>query len=259
MKKEKLTIIKVGGKIVEDGSALQRLLSDFSTIDGRKLLVHGGGRSATAIAARLGIETKMVDGRRITDDSMLEVVTMVYGGLVNKRIVAGLQAAGVNAVGLTGADMNAVLSVRRSVGVVDYGWVGDVRIVNADAISTLVENGYCPVIASITHDGKGHLLNTNADTMAGETAKALASRYDVDLVYCFEKAGVLFDENDDSSVIDEINPCEYSELKKSGKITGGMIPKLDNAFSCVAAGVSRVVITRADLIADANAGTKIVG
>lgn len=259
MKKEKLTIIKVGGKIVEDGSALQRLLSDFSTIDGRKLLVHGGGRSATAIAARLGIETKMVDGRRITDDSMLEVVTMVYGGLVNKRIVAGLQVAGVNAVGLTGADMNAVLSVRRSVGVVDYGWVGDVRIVNADAISTLVENGYCPVIAPITHDGKGHLLNTNADTMAGETAKALASRYDVDLVYCFEKAGVLFDENDDSSVIDEINPCEYSELKKSGKITGGMIPKLDNAFSCVAAGVSRVVITRADLIADANAGTKIVG
>lgn len=259
MKKEKLTIIKVGGKIVEDGSALQRLLSDFSTIDGRKLLVHGGGRSATALAARLGIETKMVDGRRITDDSMLEVVTMVYGGLVNKRIVAGLQAAGVNAVGLTGADMNAVLSVRRSVGVVDYGWVGDVRIVNADAISTLVENGYCPVIAPITHDGKGHLLNTNADTMAGETAKALASRYDVDLVYCFEKAGVLFDENDDSSVIDEINPCKYSELKKSGKITGGMIPKLDNAFSCVAAGVSRVVITRADLIADANAGTKIVG
>ena len=152
-----------------------------------------------------------------------------------------------------------MLSVRRSVGVVDYGWVGDVRIVNADAISTLVENGYCPVIAPITHDGKGHLLNTNADTMAGETAKALASRYDVDLVYCFEKAGVLFDENDDSSVIDEINPCEYSELKKSGKITGGMIPKLDNAFSCVAAGVSRVVITRADLIADANAGTKIVG
>ena len=259
MKKEKLTIIKVGGKIVEDGSALQRLLSDFSTIDGRKLLVHGGGRSATALAARLGIETKMVDGRRITDDSMLEVVTMVYGGLVNKRIVAGLQAAGVNAVGLTGADMNAVLSVRRSVGVVDYGWVGDVRIVNADAISALVENGYCPVIAPITHDGKGHLLNMNADTMAGETAKALASRYDVDLVYCFEKAGVLFDENDDSSVIDEINPCEYSELKKSGKITGGMIPKLDNAFSCVAAGVSRVVITRADLIADANAGTKIVG
>lgn len=259
MKKEKLTIIKVGGKIVEDGSALQRLLSDFSTIDGRKLLVHGGGRSATALAARLGIETKMVDGRRITDDSILEVVTMVYGGLVNKRIVAGLQAAGVNAVGLTGADMNAVLSVRRSVGVLDYGWVGDVRIVNADAISTLVENGYCPVIAPITHDGKGHLLNTNADTMAGETAKALASRYDVDLVYCFEKAGVLFDENDDSSVIDEINPCEYSELKKSGKITGGMIPKLDNAFSCVAAGVSRVVITRADLIADANAGTKIVG
>lgn len=259
MKKEKLTIIKVGGKIVEDGSALQRLLSDFSTIDGRKLLVHGGGRSATALAARLGIETKMVDGRRITDDSMLEVVTMVYGGLVNKRIVAGLQAAGVNAVGLTGADMNAVLSVRRSVGVVDYGWVGDVRIVNAAAISTLVENGYCPVIAPITHDGKGHLLNTNADTMVGETAKALASRYDVDLVYCFEKAGVLFDENDDSSVIDEINPCKYNELKNSGKVTGGMIPKLDNAFSCVAAGVSRVVITCADLIADANAGTKIVG
>ena len=259
MKKEKLTIIKVGGKIVEDESALRRLLADFSTMDGKKLLVHGGGRSATALAARLGIETKMVDGRRITDDAMLEVVVMVYGGLVNKRIVAGLQAIGVNAVGLTGADMDALLSVRRPAGKVDYGWVGDVRRVNADAVSMLIENGYCPVIAPITHDGEGHLLNTNADTMAGETAKALAQRYEVELVYCFEKAGVLSDGNDDSSVIREINSCKYKELKDSGVVSGGMIPKLDNAFACISAGVSRVVITRADLIADADAGTKIVG
>lgn len=259
MKKEKLTIIKVGGKIVEDESALRRLLADFSTMDGKKLLVHGGGRSATALAARLGIETKMVDGRRITDDAMLEVVVMVYGGLVNKRIVAGLQAIGVNAVGLTGADMDALLSVRRPAGKVDYGWVGDVRRVNADAVSMLIENGCCPVIAPITHDGEGHLLNTNADTMAGATAKALAQRYEVELVYCFEKAGVLSDGNDDDSVIKEINSCKYKELKDSGVVSGGMIPKLDNAFACISAGVSRVVITRADLIADADAGTKIVG
>jgi len=254
--KEKLTIIKVGGKIVEEPETLARLLADFAKVEGRKLLVHGGGRSATKMAAQLGIETKMVDGRRITDEAMLEVVTMVYGGLVNKRIVAGLQAAGVNAVGLTGADMNVVLSHKRPVKTVDYGWVGDVERVDADAIATLIDGGYCPVIAPLTHDGKGNMLNTNADTMAGEMAKAMADRYDTTLMFCFEKAGVLRDENDDS-VIAEITPDVYAWLKADGIVSGGMIPKLDNAFACVGKGVSSVVITRADQIADRTAGTHI--
>lgn len=255
--KEKLTIIKVGGKIVEEPETLARLLADFAKVEGRKLLVHGGGRSATKMAAQLSIETKMVDGRRITDEAMLEVVTMVYGGLVNKRIVAGLQASGVNAVGLTGADMNVVLSHKRPVKTVDYGWVGDVERVDADSIATLIDGGYCPVIAPLTHDGKGNMLNTNADTMAGEMAKAMAGRYDTTLMFCFEKAGVLRDENDDSSVIGEITPEVYAALKADGIVSGGMIPKLDNAFACVEKGVSGVVITRADLIADRTAGTHI--
>lgn len=259
MMKDSLTIIKVGGKIVEDEAALRRLLADFSGIKGRKLLVHGGGRSATKLASELGVATKMVDGRRITDDAMLRIVTMVYGGLVNKNIVAGLQSVGVNAIGLTGADMNVVLSGRRPAGVVDYGWVGDVKSVDTGALSMLLENGYCPVIAPLTHDGCGHLLNTNADTMAGEVAKSLSGRYDVELVYCFEKAGVLYDENDEESVIPVITPAEYEKLKSSGVVSGGMIPKLDNAFACVSKGVSRVVITRADLIANNGDGTKIVG
>lgn len=258
MMKEKLTIIKVGGKIVEDAVALSRLLTDFAKVDGRKLLVHGGGRSATAIAGRLGIETTMIEGRRVTDSSMLEVVTMVYGGLVNKNIVAGLQSVGVNALGLTGADMNIVLSRRRGLkNGVDYGWVGDVVAVDSAAISTLVEAGVCPVVAPLTHDGEGHMLNTNADSMAGEVAKAMVGRYRVTLVYCFEKDGVLLDENNGNSVIPEITPSYYDELKANGIVSGGMIPKLDNAFACIGAGVESVVITKADNIADSSAGTRI--
>lgn len=255
--KEHLTIIKVGGKIVENPESLNALLEDFAAVEGKKLLVHGGGRSATQMAARLGVETKMVDGRRITDEAMLEVVTMVYGGLVNKRIVAGLQALGVNAVGLTGADMNIVLSDKRKVSAVDYGWVGDVKRVNAEAVATLVESGCCPVVAPLTHDGCGHMLNTNADTMAGEMAKAMAAHYDVTLMFCFEKPGVLADENDDSSLIPTITPAVLDDLKRRGVVSGGMIPKLDNAIACVSAGVESVVITQADRIADPYAGTKI--
>lgn len=192
--KEKLTVIKVGGKIVEEETTLSRLLADFSAIEGYKLLVHGGGRSATKLAARLGIESKMVNGRRITDAETLKVVTMVYGGLVNKNIVAGLQARGVNAIGLTGADMNVIRSVKRPVKEVDYGYVGDVEKVNADFLATLIRQGIVPVMAPLTHDGQGSMLNTNADTIAGETAKALAPLFDVTLVYCFEKKGVLRDE-----------------------------------------------------------------
>lgn len=255
--KEHLTIIKVGGKIVENPESLNSLLKDFAAVEGKKLLVHGGGRSATQMAARLGVETKMVDGRRITDEAMLEVVTMVYGGLVNKRIVAGLQALGVDAVGLTGADMNIVLSDKRKVSAVDYGWVGDVKRVNAEAVATLIESGCCPVVAPLTHDGCGHMLNTNADTMAGEMAKAMAAHYDVTLMFCFEKPGVLADENDDSSLIPTITPAVLDDLKRRGVVSGGMIPKLDNAIACVSAGVESVVITQADRIADPYAGTKI--
>ena len=211
---EKLTLIKVGGKIVEEQATLSRLLASFAAIPGRKVLVHGGGRSATAMASRLGIESRMVGGRRITDKVMLEVVTMVYAGLVNKNIVAGLQALGVNALGMTGADMNILLSDKRPVGEVDYGYVGDVRRVDAAALSALIEMGVVPVIAPLTHDGQGSMLNTNADTMAGETAKALASRYEVSLVYCFEKRGVLRDENDDNSVIAEMTRQQFEELPK---------------------------------------------
>ena len=255
--KEHLTIIKVGGKIVENSESLNSLLKDFAAVEGKKLLVHGGGRSATQMAARLGVETKMVDGRRITDEAMLEVVTMVYGGLVNKRIVAGMQALGIDAVGLTGADMNIVLSDKRKVSAVDYGWVGDVKRVNAEAVATLIESGCCPVVAPLTHDGCGHMLNTNADTMAGEMAKAMAAHYDVTLMFCFEKPGVLADENDDSSLIPTITPAVLDDLKRRGVVSGGMIPKLDNAIACVSAGVESVVITQADRIADPYAGTKI--
>lgn len=256
---EKLTLIKVGGKIVEEQATLSRLLASFAAISGRKVLVHGGGRSATAMASRLGIESRMVGGRRITDKAMLEVVTMVYAGLVNKNIVAGLQAQGVNALGMTGADMNILLSDKRPVGEVDYGYVGDVRRVDAAALSALIEMGVVPVIAPLTHDGRGSMLNTNADTMAGETAKALASRYEVSLVYCFEKRGVLRDENDDNSVIAEMTRQQFETYRAEGVVQGGMIPKLENAFDAIRHGVREVIITRADAIGQPHGGTCIVG
>lgn len=255
--KDKLTIIKVGGKIVEEPQTLDSLLRDFAAIDGFKLLVHGGGRSATKMAASLGIETKMIDGRRVTDAEMLQVVTMVYGGLVNKNIVAGLQGLGIDALGMTGADMNIIRSDRRPVTTVDYGFVGDVKEVNGDALATLIRAGIVPVIAPLTHDGKGSLLNTNADTMAGETAKGLASHFDVKLVFCFEKAGVLRDENDDDSVISHITRDSYCNLREEGIVSGGMIPKLDNAFDAIEAGVSEVIITKASSLNNLSAGTHL--
>ena len=246
--KEKLTLIKVGGKIVEEEASLQQLLDDFAAIEGRKVLVHGGGRSATRLAERLGIQNRMVNGRRITDIETLQVVTMVYGGLVNKNIVAGLQARGINALGLTGADMDVIRSVKRPVKDIDYGFVGDVEQVNATLLSNLIARGVVPVMAPLTHDGQGRMLNTNADTIAGETAKALASLFDVTLVYCFEKKGVLRDENDDDSVIPTITPAEFKQLVADGVIQGGMIPKLENSFEALDAGVSEVVITLASAI-----------
>ncbi len=240
-----LNVIKVGGGIVEDAEALSHLVNAFSSIDGPKVLVHGGGRTATEVAAKLGIESKLVGGRRITDAQTLKVVTMVYGGLINKNIVAKLQAKGNNALGLTGADLNCILSDRRPVKDIDYGFVGDVKKVNAGILSDLIGKGIVPVIAPLTHDGKGNMLNTNADTIASEVAKALAGRFEVILTFCFEKKGVLSNPEDENSVIKEIVPSTYRDLKSEGVISGGMIPKLDNAFRALEDGVSKVVITEA--------------
>ena len=255
--REKLTVIKVGGKVVEEETTLHRLLDDFAAIEGCKVLVHGGGRSATKLASRLGIESKMVNGRRITDEDMLQVVTMVYGGLVNKNIVAGLQARGVNALGLTGADMNVIRSVKRPVKEVDYGFVGDVKQVNATLLSDLIHKGVVPVMAPLTHDGTGNMLNTNADTIAGETAKALADFFDVTLIYCFEKKGVLRDEQDDDSVIPQLTSAQFQQLVTDGVIQGGMIPKLENAFQALNEGVTEVVITLASAIGQ-QGGTRMI-
>ena len=253
-----LTIVKVGGKIVETPETLQALLRQFSALKGLKILVHGGGRTATEVAAQLNIPTQMVDGRRITDAEMLRVVTMVYGGLVNKQVVAQLQACGVNALGLTGADMDVIRSHRRQpVGGVDFGFVGDVDRVDADRLSQLLDSGITPVVAPLTHNGQGSLLNTNADTMAAEVAKALAERYDVTLVYCFEHAGVLAEADLEDSVIPRITRADFERLKAEGVVSGGMLPKLENCLAAVDAGVKRVVITRADALEEGR-GTSIV-
>lgn len=254
---EKLTLIKVGGKIVEETESLQALLKDFARIEGHKVLVHGGGRSATTMAARLGIESKMVNGRRITDLETLQVVTMVYAGLVNKNIVAGLQALDVNALGLTGADLNYMRSEKRPVGEVDYGFVGDVKEVHSEILATLIHQGVVPVLAPLTHDRQGNMLNTNADTIAGEAAKALARHFDVTLMYCFEKEGVLMDADDDSSVIPEITREIFAEYVSSGVIQGGMIPKLENAYEAIDAGVKEVIITKSDNIFKGG-GTRVI-
>ncbi|MDY6426929.1 MAG: acetylglutamate kinase [Bacteroidales bacterium] len=250
-----INVIKVGGKIVEEPDTLHNLLESFSKIDGAKALVHGGGRSATRIATLLGIESKMVDGRRITDAETLKVVTMVYGGLVNKNIVASLQQMGINALGLTGADMGVIKSEKRPVKDIDYGFVGDVKSVDGERLASLVKDGVTPVMAPLSFSSEYGLLNTNADTIAAETAKSLVPYYDVTLTFCFEKKGVLMNEADDDSVIPVITRELYAKYKADGIITGGMIPKLDNAFDAIDSGVKRVVITRADML---DAGSVIV-
>ncbi len=255
--KEKLTIVKVGGAVVEDEAQLAQLLKDFCAIEGRKVLVHGGGRRATQVASRLGIESKMVNGRRITDADMLNVVTMVYGGLVNKNLVARLQANGVNALGLTGADINVIRSHKRPVkDGIDYGFVGDVDQADGKMLCRLIEEGITPVMAPLTHDGEGHILNTNADTIASETAKALAPYYNVTLIFSFEKKGVLSNPDDDDSVIPTITHADFIKYKASGTISGGMLPKIENALSAIDAGVERVIITLATAI-DGQHGTVI--
>ena len=252
-----LTIVKVGGAVVEDEGQLRQLLTDFIAIKGAKILVHGGGRRATTIAGKLGIETKMVEGRRITDAEMLEVVTMVYGGLVNKHIVASLQAMGADAIGLTGADANVIQAHRRPLkNGIDYGFVGDVDKVESSKRAHFIDKNIVPVIAPLTHDGQGNMLNTNADTMASEMAKAMADHYDVTLLFAFEKPGVLANPDDDTSVISSITRDDFVRLKADGTISGGMLPKIENALQAIDAGVRRVVITSAKAI-DGQQGTII--
>lgn len=263
----KLTLVKVGGAIVENADSLSSLLDKFASIEGQKVLVHGGGRSATRIAERLGLPQQMVAGRRVTDADTLRVVTMVYAGLVNKNIVAQLQARGINALGLTGADMNVISSHRRppkqvrmddgSIETVDYGFVGDIDQVNADLLADLIAKGVVPVMCPIGHDAQGNLLNTNADTIAAEVAKALARNFEVTLVYCFEKRGVLRDADDDDSVIPCITQAEFPVLVDQGIVSGGMLPKLENAFDAIRAGVQEVVITRADALDHPSEGTRL--
>jgi acetylglutamate kinase len=255
--KEKITVVKVGGAIVEDKERLSQLLKDFTAIEGKKILVHGGGRRATKVAEALGIESKMLNGRRITDADMLEVVTMVYGGLVNKNVVAMLQSNGINALGLTGADMDVIRSHKRPVrNGLDYGYAGDVDHVNGFELRNIIEQGITPVMAPLTHDGCGNILNTNADTIAAETAKALARFYEVTLIYCFEKKGVLRNPDDDDSVIPVITRNDFNKYVADGTIAGGMLPKLHNALAAVDEGVKQVIITLSNAI-DGKHGTII--
>lgn len=253
---EKITVVKVGGKIVEDETQLVDFLTQFNALPGLKLLVHGGGRLATTIGEKMGLKSTYVDGRRVTDAETLNLVTMVYGGLVNKNIVAKLQAMGVNSIGLTGADMNLIEAHKRVVEVHDYGFAGDVDKVNADLLAGLIEKKVVPVLAPLTHDGQGGMLNTNADTIAAEVAKALSEFFEVSLVYCFEKPGVLLDENDNNSVIPLITKTTYKAYKIDGIINGGMIPKLDNAFMSIRSGVKEVVIKQSSSLAQ-QTGTTI--
>ena len=253
---ERLTIIKVGGKVVEDKDSLEQLLAQFSQIRGKRILVHGGGLLATSLAEKLGIETQMVEGRRITDAATLEVVTMVYAGLINKTIVAGLQAKGCNALGLTGADLNVIRAVKRPVKDIDYGLVGDIMGVNTSELRMLLNEEVVLVMAPITHDGKGQLLNTNADTIAADLAIELSNYYTVNLFYCFEKKGVLLNPDDENSVISELSYNRFKQLQLDGAIKEGMIPKLDNGFSAMKNGVNQVLITNPSLISMAR-GTRL--
>lgn len=260
--KQKLNIIKIGGNVIDNPRALSQFLKDFSALTDAKSLIHGGGKIATKIAVKLDVETKMVEGRRITDLPMLEVVTMVYGGLVNKQIVAQLQALDCNAIGLTGADAGVILAKKRPVKEIDYGYVGDVEKVNDLIIKSFIDNQLTPVFAPLTFDKEGNILNTNADTQASSVAVAMASHFEVNLIYCFEKKGVLSDPEDNDSVIPTLTPASYADYKASGTINAGMIPKLDNAFAALQKGVSKVIICHADelqqAVAHGQSGTQII-
>ncbi len=249
---EKLSIIKIGGNIIEDETSLNAFLKLFSNLEGHKILVHGGGKRATHIASKLGIESKMINGRRITDAETLEVITMVYGGLVNKNVVAKLQALQVDAIGLTGADINSIKSDKRPVKDIDFGFVGDVKKVASNSIDKLIQADFTPVFCAITHDGNGQLLNTNADTIASTIGVGMSEIYDTSIYYCFELNGVLQDFDDKNSVIKNINSNTYKELLQNGIISDGMIPKLDNCFDALHHGVSKVHIGNTAMLTKEN-------
>ena len=268
---DKLYIIKIGGNIIGDETKLGAFLKDFASVDAMKILVHGGGKLATKLAEKLGVEQKLVDGRRITDEETLKIVTMVYAGYINKNIVAQLQASDCNAIGLSGADGDAILAHKRKSfqpiegsNEIDYGFAGDIDKINAGLLNGLLKQNFSIVISPITHDGKGQLLNTNADTIAQEIAKAMSNSYDVNLIYSFEKTGVLKDINDENSVIRKLNWSYYQELKsplQGSKIFAGMIPKLDNAFAAIKHGVKKVIIGKAEQLKElinGEAGTNIL-
>ena len=268
-----LHVIKIGGNVIDDPAQLESFLSDFADLRGKKILIHGGGKIATKLSKDLGIESELIEGRRVTDAETLNVVVMVYAGLINKKIVASLQKLNCNAIGLAGADGNIIRATKRplrkvlSFGedlgeAIDYGFVGDLddSSVDAQAIYKLVQAGFTPVFSAITHDGNGQLLNTNADTIASVIAVSMSGLYTTSLVYCFEKSGVLKDVNDESSLIKNINEEEYKELKKAGVIHSGMIPKLDNAFEAIGKGLGEVCIGKADALPhlkDKTFGTRL--
>lgn len=249
-----IKVVKIGGKVIDDESKLDQFLRDFVFLDGKKILVHGGGKIASDVAEKVGIETKMIDGRRITDTDMLDVVTMVYGGLVNKKIVAKLQALNCNTLGLSGADMNVIRSKKRSAKPVDFGFVGDIESVDGIMLNSLLNEGITPVIAPLTHDGKGQLLNTNADNIAGFIATELANEYDVELDLCFDLQGVM----NGGKLITEMNLLLYRHLEGNGIIQEGMLPKLDLGFKALNAGAKKVRIVGFEFVNDPDKGTKLV-
>ena len=255
--KQALHIVKIGGNIIDAPEALASFLANFASIPGFKLLVHGGGKIATSMAAELGIQSQMIEGRRVTDSESLKIVTMVYAGWINKSIVASLQALSTNAIGLAGPDGAFVVSKKRNPEPIDYGFVGDIESVNADGLTALIKNGLSPVFAPITADKKGQLLNTNADTMAQALAIALSNHFEVTLTYCFEKQGVLMDPNDDNSVISQINSANFAQLKADGIVSAGMIPKLENALKAISQGVHTVRLCHADFVSQPDKGTLI--
>jgi acetylglutamate kinase len=246
MQKETLYVVKIGGNIIDDEQRLAAFLASFAALKGKKILIHGGGKLATKLAVDLNVPQQMVDGRRITDAETLKIITMVYAGLINKNIVAALQMHGSNAIGLTGADGNLILSEKRTNASIDYGFVGDVKKVNSGFLFSLLDDQITVVIAPVTHDGQGSLLNTNADTIAREIATALAGHFAVNLIYSFEKKGVLTDVNNENSLIPLLTMPLYKQYREEQKIFAGMIPKLDNAFAAIAAGVNKVTIGKAE-------------
>jgi acetylglutamate kinase len=245
---EKLIVIKIGGNVIDDSEKLHHFLKAFADLKGNKILVHGGGKMATKLAKEMGVEAKMIDGRRITDLENLRIVTMVYAGLISKNLVAQLQMFSCNALGLSGADGNLIKAKKRPVAAIDYGYVGDLdeNSIQTENLAKLTDNGFIPVFSAITHDGESQLFNTNADTIASALAVAMSNIYETSLVYCFEKKGVLMDVNDENSIIREINPTKYQDLIAKGIIADGMLPKLHNAFEAINKGVKEVFIGKAD-------------